>query len=100
MNDELVTRRDLAEAVTELGGEVAAMKTALISEIGAATSHVASVMIEEVQRLVSVVEEKYQDLPAGHVRLREDFDAHAANLRLHHRAPAPLPKRARRSRAG
>ncbi|HWU89881.1 MAG TPA: hypothetical protein VN253_21615 [Kofleriaceae bacterium] len=91
-------RGEMVAMKTELRGEMVAMKTDLIREIGVATSHVANVMIEEVRRLVSVVEEKYQDLPPAHAKLREDFDAHAADLRLHHRAPAPLPKRARRPR--
>ncbi|HWU89883.1 MAG TPA: hypothetical protein VN253_21625 [Kofleriaceae bacterium] len=58
MSDELVTKSVLVQAVTELRGEMVAMKTELIREIGVATSHVANVMIEEVRRLVSVVEEK------------------------------------------
>jgi len=53
-----VTKSVLVQAVTELRGEMVAMKTELIREIGVATSHVANVMIEEVRRLVSVVEEK------------------------------------------
>jgi hypothetical protein len=82
-----------------LRGEMHAMKTDLIREIGVATSHVANVMIEHIKSLVTVVEEKYQDLPPAHAKLRDDFDAHAADLRLHAPSPTAAPKRTRRPRA-
>ena len=107
MNDTPVTKRELDQAIGELRselrgemaglrGEMSAMKTELIREIGQAASHVANVMMEHIQTLISVVDEKYQDLPAGYAKLRADFDAHTADRSLHTRPrPAP-PKRARR----
>ena len=102
MDDAPVTKRDLDQAIGELGGELrgelSAMKTELIREIGQAASHVANVMMEHIQTLISVVDEKYQDLPPLHAKLRADFDAHTADRRLHTRLPAP-PKRVRRPRS-
>ena len=97
MRDEL--RGEMHVTRDELRGEMHAMKTDLIREIGVATSHVANVMIEHIQSLVAVVEEKYQDLPPAHAKLRDDFDAHAADLRLHAPSPTMAPKRTRRPRS-
>lgn len=92
-------RGEMREMKDELRGEIRSLRTELIREIGVATSHVANVMIAEVQRLITVVDEKYKDLPPAHTQLRADFEAHAADDRIHTRAPAPLPRRARRSRS-
>ena len=86
-------RDEMKAMKTELRDEMKAMKTEVILEIGAATSRVANVMMEHIQSLVAVVEEKYQDLPSAHAKLRDDFDTHAADLRLH---PPVAPKRTRR----
>jgi len=114
MNDAPVTKRELDQALGELRselrselrgemaglrGEMSAMKTELIREIGQAASHVANVMMEHIQTLISVVDEKYQDLPAGHAKLRADFDAHTADRNLHRRPPPAPAKRARRPRS-
>jgi hypothetical protein len=104
MRDELrsemhAMRDELRGEIHELRGELRVMKTDLIREIGVATSHVANVMMEHIKSLVSVVEEKYQDLPPAHAKLRDDFDAHAADLRLHAPLPTTAPKRTRRPRS-
>ena len=118
---ELVTRGDLEQTTTQLRGEMKEMKEELRGEmkemkeellgamgamearldrhIGEALSHVASVMLEHVGRLISTVDEKYQDLLPAHAKLRDDFDTHAADLRLHMRQPAALAKRTRRPRS-
>src|SRR5262245_52118853 len=83
----------------ELRGEMHAMKTDLIREIGVATSHVANVMMEHIQSLVSVVEDKYRHLPSEHAKLRDDFNAHSADFRLHAPLPPSAPRRARRPRS-
>jgi len=121
MNDAPVTKRELDQSLgelrgemnamktelrgemnamkTELRGEMIAMKTELIREIGQAASHVANVMMEHIQTLISVVDEKYQDVPPLQAKLRVDFDAHAADRRLHTRLPAAPSKRVRRPRS-
>ena len=99
MSDAPVTKRDLDQAMGELRGEMATMKTDLIREIGQAASQVANVMMEHIQTLISVVDEKYQDLPPHHAKLRADFDAHTADRRLHTRPPTTSPKRTRRPRS-
>jgi len=99
MSDAPVTKRDLDQAMGELRGEMATMKTDLIREIGQAASQVANVMMEHIQTLISVVDEKYQDLPPHHAKLRADFDAHTADRRLHTRLPTTSPKRTRRPRS-
>jgi hypothetical protein len=99
MSEGPVTKRELDQAIGELRGELSAMKTDLIREIGQAASHVPNVMMEHIQSLISVVDEKYQDLPPLHAKLRADFDAHTADRRLHMRSPPAPPKRARRPRS-
>jgi hypothetical protein len=83
----------------DLGNEMKAMEVRLIREIGAATADVAKVMTEHLQSLFSILEEKYQDLPSRHVKLRGDFETHAADRHLHARSPAAPPKRVRRPRS-
>ena len=92
-------RGEMAELRGEMAGlrgEMATMKTDLIREIGQVASQVANVMMEHIQTLISVVDEKYQDLPPHHAKLRVDFDAHTADRRLHTRPPTTSPKRTRR----
>jgi hypothetical protein len=72
------------------------MEARLGRQIGEALSHVANVMLEHVGRLVSPIDEKYQDLLPGHAKLRSDFDTHVADTRMHMRPPAAPAKRARR----
>ncbi|HWO25577.1 MAG TPA: hypothetical protein VNO30_42850 [Kofleriaceae bacterium] len=96
IRDEL--RGEMHVIRDELRGEMRTMKTDLIREMGVASMHVANVMMEQIRSLVAVVEEKYQDLPPAHAKLRADFDAHAADYRLHAPLPPAAPKRTRRSR--
>jgi predicted nuclease with TOPRIM domain len=90
---ELVTRNDLdkalGQAVTTLRGEMVAMENRLSKQIKESASEiaqeVANVMVEQLRSQVSVVDEKYQDLPGQYAALRKDFDAHAADAHLHRR---------------
>jgi hypothetical protein len=98
-------RGEMAELRTELRGEMAglrvemiAMKTELIHEIGQAGTHVANVMMEHIRTLISVVDEKYRDLPQKHAALRAEFENHATDRHLHARPKSSPPKRTRRSR--
>jgi len=92
-------KTEMSEMKTEMKTEMSAMKTELLLEIGQAASRVANVMMEHIQTLISVVDEKYQDLPPLHAKLRVDFDDHMADRRLHTRLPAAPSKRVRRPRS-
>ena len=83
----------------DLGSEMRAMEDRLIREVNAAVGRAAQAMMEHVQSLISIVEEKYQDLPALYGKLRTDFETHAAARHLHRRPAAAPPRRARRTRS-
>lgn len=97
----VATRVDLDQAVTTLRGEMVAMEKRLSKQIKDSASEiaqeVANVMVEQLRSQVSVVDEKYQDLPSKYAALRKDLDAHAADTHLHQRRPATPGKRVRRS---
>jgi phage-related minor tail protein len=96
-----VLRGDLDRAVTALRGEMGAMEARLSKQIKESASEiaqeVANVMVEQLRGQVSVVDEKYKDLPRQYAELRADFDSHVADLSLHRGPPATPAKRARRS---
>jgi hypothetical protein len=107
-----VTRNDLDQAVATLRGETTqlrdavgamearirtemiAMEARLSTQIKESASEiaqeVANVMVEQLRGQVSVVDEKYKDLPGQYAELRADFDSHVADLSLH-RARRPRP---------
>jgi hypothetical protein len=92
-------RADMQAMEGRLRGDMGAMEARLGRQIGEALSHVANVMLEHVGHLVSPTDEKYKDLPDRHVKLRSDFTAHVADVRLHTRPPAAPAKRVRRRRS-
>ena len=82
--------------VTQIRGEMKDMEGRLERSIDKAAAHVAKVMMEQIQGLIIIVDEKYKDLPRLHAELRADFDSHAADHRLHARRPAAPARRVRR----
>ena len=84
---------------TDLGDDMKAMRIEILKEIGAAAQNVIDVVEEHLRGYIKVIDEKYQDLPEQHAELRADFDAHAANRRLHARIPVAATKRLRRPRS-
>jgi hypothetical protein len=62
-------------------------------------SRIAKVMMEHIQGLVTIVDEKYKDLPRHHAALRADLDTHVADLRVHSRRATAPAKRTRRPRS-
>src|SRR5262245_48863985 len=99
MSSAAVTKDDLDRAMSELRAEMHAMEARLTREIAAAVAQVANVMMEHIQSLIAVVDDKYRDLPPSHARLRHDFTAHATDRGLHTPLAPAAPRRARRSRA-
>jgi hypothetical protein len=113
----IMLRKEMGELKTALRGEMGELKTALRGEMGDLRkemsimtdeivrqfriegAEIANTMVEQLRAQVNVVEEKYQDLPPSHAKLREDFDAHASDTRIHARVPGSLPRRARRPRS-
>lgn len=81
----------------QLRADMGAMETRLVHQIDQSTSKAANVMVEHLRGLVSVVDEKYKDLPRQHAELRAEFDEHAADSHLHRRSPPTPGKRVRRS---
>jgi hypothetical protein len=79
------------------------MMEQLPRQIEQSTSQVAqetaNLMMEQLQKLISAVDEKYEHLPGQHKELRARFDAHAGDDRLHVRLPPAPAKRVRRPRA-
>jgi chromosome segregation ATPase len=68
--------------------------TQLASQIA---MQVGNLMVEQLRSQISVVDEKYQDVPGQCKALRRDLDGHVTDLHLH-RPASPTPgKRARRS---
>lgn len=94
-----VTKQDLAKAVKKLRGEMSAMKKALIVEIHQAAGVAARVMEERFKVWFSVLDEKYRDVPHNHTKLRDDFNDHANDFRLHVRPVITPAKQARRPRS-
>jgi DNA anti-recombination protein RmuC len=93
------TKEDLAQAMTQLRGEMGEMERRLNRSFEENASRIAKVMMEHIQGLATIVDEKYKDLPGRHAELRADVDTHVADVRLHARRPTAPAKRARRPRA-
>jgi chromosome segregation ATPase len=68
--------------------------TQLASQIA---MQVGNLMVEQLRSQISVVDEKYQDVPAQCKALRRDLDSHVADVHLHRPSPPTPGKRARRS---
>jgi hypothetical protein len=91
-------RGEMGDMEGRLRGEMRAMEDRLVRTIDQSTAQVANVMVEQFRPYLAAFDEKYKDFPGRHQALRDDFDAHAADFRLHTRlSPAPA-KRARRPR--
>ena len=96
-NDMETMGGQLRSEVGELRSEMGTMETRLVHQIDQSASHVANVMVEHLRGPVSIVDEKYKDIPRQHAELRAEFEAHAADVHLHRRSPATPAKRVRRS---
>jgi chromosome segregation ATPase len=94
-------RTELRGEMTELRGEMVAMEVRLCVQLKQTGSEiakeVANIMAEQLRVQVSVVDEKYQDLPRQYAELRGELDAHVTDVHMHRRRPAVPAKRARRS---
>ncbi len=89
-------KHDLEQATTQLRGEMKAMGEDLRQHFDESGSRIANAVAEQFRRDFSVVDDKYKDLPDRHKELRDEFEAHAANVHLHTRLP-PLPAKRVRS---
>ena len=87
----------MATGFAELRSELVALRAELVSEINAAATRAANVMLESVRSQFSVIDEKYQDVPRKHDGLQAALDAHVGDRDVHVRPPPP--KRARTARA-
>ncbi len=73
---------------SEFRSELQAMERRLGLEI----AHAINVGVEQIGKMIGVVDDKYRDLP-GRVSALEE---HAADASLHSRSPSPPAKRSRR----
>jgi len=99
LRDEM--RGEIGGVEGRLRDEMNAMEARLVRQIKDSGSEiakeVANVMAEQLRGHVSVVDEKYQDLPRKYAALREDVDVHVADVHLHRPGPATPGKPARRT---
>jgi len=118
---ELATKKDLEQATTQLRGEMKAMGEELRGEMKAmgeelrgemkamgkelrqyfdtSGAYIANVVAERFRHDFSAFDDKYKDLPGRHKELRDEFEAHAGDLRMHTRMPPVPAKRVRRPRS-
>jgi len=73
----------LAAGQQSLRAEMAAMERRMLAEIG----HALDVAVEQLGKHVSVVDDKYRDLPPEVAKIRSDLDEHRGDTRIH-RKPA------------
>ena len=83
---------------SDLGGDMKAMEDRLERVVAREVAGSVNAMAEQFRTYFGALDDKYRDAPVKHDKLREDFDAHASDLRLHKR-PAVVPaRRTRRPR--
>jgi DNA anti-recombination protein RmuC len=92
-------KHDLEQATTQLRGEMKAMGEQLRQYFDTSGAHIANVVAERFRHDFSAIDDKYKDLPGRHKELRDEFEAHAGDLRMHSRLPPVPAKRVRRPRS-
>ncbi|MBI4511259.1 MAG: hypothetical protein HY698_16620 [Deltaproteobacteria bacterium] len=88
-------RGEMKQLGDDLRGEMKGMEGRLLREIGLALN----VAVEQIGKLVKVVDEKYQEVPARTYELRQDLDDHRSDWRIH-KEPSETPPRRRTARTG
>jgi len=84
----------------ELQRELGALEKRMIVGVAAEMARQANVIIEQIGSKISIVDEKYADVPARVTSLERRVEEHARDFRLHTEPPPPrrVTKRPKRTR--